>query len=135
MGRRKVIPERKAGCHKERRYFAHGLCKPCYHKLPAHKQRNKKWKLNNKIRLKAWYKEYHLIKAYGLTRVDFNKRLQKQEGHCALCSRRKYLCVDHHHVTRVIRGILCKRCNTGLGIFGDDPARLRKAIKYLRRKP
>lgn len=41
------------------------------------------------------------------------------------------LALDHDHETGEFRGLLCTRCNTALGLFGDDPKRLRRAIHYL----
>lgn len=41
--------------------------------------------------------------------------------------------IDHDHKTDVIRGVLCKSCNTGLGKLGDTVESLRKAIRYLER--
>ena len=39
--------------------------------------------------------------------------------------------VDHDHVSRVVRGVLCFHCNGGLGQFKDRTAVLRNAIDYL----
>jgi hypothetical protein len=40
-------------------------------------------------------------------------------------------CIDHDHDTDKVRGVLCKNCNTGLGMFKDSALVLTKAIKYL----
>jgi len=40
-------------------------------------------------------------------------------------------CCDHDHVTKQFRGWICHNCNTGLGLFKDNPETLTMAIKYL----
>ena len=39
--------------------------------------------------------------------------------------------LDHCHETGDFRGWLCKKCNTGLGLLGDNVTELSRAIKYL----
>ena len=43
----------------------------------------------------------------------------------------KRLAKDHCHKTGEIRGDLCQRCNTALGLMDDDVDRLYNAIAYL----
>jgi hypothetical protein len=77
---------------------------------------------------------------YGMTNDELAVLLTKQDGLCALCRRPERgffrgqpLMVDHCHATGRVRGLLCGDCNTAIGRFGDDPARLRAAADYLER--
>lgn len=51
---------------------------------------------------------------------------------CAICGSPDQLVVDHDHATKKIRDVLCRRCNTGLGNFKEDPDLLALACEYLR---
>ncbi|MBA2280271.1 MAG: endonuclease VII domain-containing protein [Actinomycetota bacterium] len=61
--------------------------------------------------------------------------LDAQGGGCAICgaapARLASLHLDHDHHTGAIRGILCINCNQGIGKFGEDVERLRRAAEYL----
>jgi formate dehydrogenase maturation protein FdhE len=72
---------------------------------------------------------------YGMLPGEYEQRLAEQNGVCAICgdTPKKSLGVDHNHKTGAIRGLLCDRCNVGLGCFADIPERLRKAADYLKR--
>lgn len=58
-------------------------------------------------------------------------------GRCEICGTadfgRQTPHLDHDHSTGLVRGILCARCNTGLGLLGDSETTLQKAQEYLRR--
>jgi hypothetical protein len=78
-----------------------------------------------------------LLKKYGLTVGQFDKLSKEQNGVCAICKEENSLhgklYVDHEHLTGEVRGLLCVRCNTGIGMFLDSTERLQSAIKYLTR--
>jgi hypothetical protein len=40
--------------------------------------------------------------------------------------------LDHCHTTKTFRGWLCHKCNMGLGNFGDNIDRLKRAMDYLK---
>jgi hypothetical protein len=57
---------------------------------------------------------------------------EAQDGACAICGAvRARLIPDHCHRHGIIRGLLCNSCNTGLGMFRDDPRLLARAIEYV----
>jgi hypothetical protein len=70
---------------------------------------------------------------YPLGRDAAAAMFKGQDGRCAICDNESGLVVDHDHETGLVRGGLCRSCNTGLGLFHDDPDKLRAAIRYLRR--
>jgi hypothetical protein len=72
---------------------------------------------------------------YGMTLEQYDALLEEQGGVCAICGERpeKHLCVDHCHQTGTVRGLLCRRCNFGLGLYKDDLRRTMGASAYLRR--
>lgn len=79
------------------------------------------------------------LASFGLTPDEFRQMEETQNGVCAICEqpetdkRNHRLAVDHDHDTGRIRGLLCKSCNIGLGMFRDSTNNLRRAINYLRR--
>ena len=79
----------------------------------------------------------HLKLRYGVSEKDYEKMLEEQGGVCKVCgkfelrSKSKYMVVDHCHTTGDVRGILCHKCNTALGLFNDDVDIMKKAIEYL----
>jgi hypothetical protein len=71
---------------------------------------------------------------YGLTPESYLELYNRQHGFCAICREdalEDSLNVDHCHVTGKVRGLLCGRCNKGLGLFQDSPLLLRLAAEYL----
>lgn len=87
-------------------------------------------------------KNWRLKKRYGITLEEFNSILESQNHSCAICKtptgefskqlgKERNLAVDHCHNTGKVRGILCYRCNMGLGYFNDNPMSLEQAINYL----
>lgn len=77
------------------------------------------------------------LKKYGLTIVQFEEMLEKQNYKCAICgfeydgNKAMFPFIDHCHSTGKNRGLLCSKCNFAIGQFNDDVSLLRSAIKYL----
>lgn len=73
------------------------------------------------------------VSKYGLTFVKYNEMLLSQNNSCKICLNvfAEQPCVDHDHSTGKVRGLLCKKCNIGLGAFKDKVVNLENAIRYL----
>ncbi len=77
-----------------------------------------------------------LRRSYGITLEQYQS-MEKQQNHgCAICGKppeKRALAVDHCHATGKVRGLLCAKHNTGIGLFEDSPELLKAAILYLER--
>lgn len=77
------------------------------------------------------------LKKYGIDKQKYFEIMERQGGKCAICGSEigdavgNRLYVDHNHADGSVRGLLCCKCNFGIGQFQDDPALLRKAAEYL----
>jgi hypothetical protein len=84
------------------------------------------------IERNRWYQR---LRKFGLTKADFEAMLTSQGNACAGCGTdkptRRGWQLDHCHKTGVIRGILCAKCNTGLGLADDCVTTLKRWITYL----
>jgi hypothetical protein len=80
-----------------------------------------------------------LKRLYGISENEYIKMLEDQDGRCAICKvsggliSGSFLSVDHNHSTGAIRGLLCSRCNTALGMLEDSLDNLEAAKIYLQR--
>ena len=94
-----------------------------------------RWQRRNPERYAA-AKRAHALRRYGLTLAEYDRLLATQDGLCAVCrlpeSPGWELAVDHDHASGLVRGLLCRRCNVGLGLLRDDPAVVEAAARYLR---
>lgn len=91
----------------------------------------RQWYLANKGRAQVTARRLKLAK-YGLTLETFQDLVATQNGTCAICAEpMKLPAVDHCHRTGRVRGLLCRKCNSGIGMFMDDPSLLQRAINYL----
>lgn len=78
--------------------------------------------------------ESRLRSKYGIDLDDHAAMFRLQQGACAICNRTdRRLVVDHDHETGAVRGLLCARCNSGIGLLGDDADVAEAAVLYLRR--
>jgi hypothetical protein len=122
-----------------------------YSHLKERNQYNKKFKNRDNMRRRedyknnfSKYKEQHLKSAYGISLEDYFNMLESQNGVCAICGKEEMrinpktkkvhlLSVDHNHATGKVRGLLCMKCNPGIGNFQENVGLLQNAIEYLKK--
>jgi len=94
------------------------VCKDCSHK-----------------RASKYHKNTYRYAKYGITKEQFDELFKNQEGKCPICKTelKEEIHIDHDHLTGQVRGVLCGKCNKGLGQFNDNIESLTNAIKYLSR--
>lgn len=109
-------------------------CKSCVRKR-CREHRNAK--LHS--RSSAW-KRYGIV---GFSIESYKDLFRQQNGKCAICHKGLFLfagigeesaCVDHDKNTGNVRGLLCRTCNRGLGLFGDTADGVMNAVAYLEKE-
>lgn len=120
-----------------------GLCKKHYDELPENKlkaklreraphRKRQRSEARSLPERKAYQKNWQITNDYGITLDVFNELFVKQNGCCAICKNKLVAPhIDHDHKTGVVRGLLCKPCNQGIGFLRDNVDILNNAIIYL----
>ncbi|MEV5572026.1 endonuclease VII domain-containing protein [Spirillospora sp. NPDC052269] len=96
-------------------------CKPCYNRIIK----------ENRERNHGSGRNYLLKLRYGITESEADRLLAAQGGICVICLGQPASHVDHDHDTGQVRGMLCFKCNNGIGQFEDEVRRLEEAADYL----
>lgn len=125
-----------AAAHKQAKEPLCDSCLKAYRKYQANKRKDFRDSLGKDGRINR-----RRLDRYKISTEDYEARVAKQEGKCALCERvpKQPLQIDHDHeccngqITcgNCIRDLLCIDCNTALGKLLDSPALLRKAANYI----
>lgn len=133
------------------------VCRCCNQEKPLDCfPKDKRWRGTYKLDCKDCYntkrrlsynpeqrREDALKHLYGITKEVLNQMYVNQEGCCAICSsplslevsntKKGKAHIDHCHTTGKVRGLLCTKCNTLLGMAEDNTTTLYAAIQYLDR--
>jgi hypothetical protein len=80
--------------------------------------------------------ERYKVKSYGLTAKEYLSMKKEQGSRCKICGKSEYengkkLAIDHCHKTKTVRGLLCDKCNRGIGFLEDNTEIMQNAINYL----
>ena len=75
----------------------------------------------------------NLLNNYGMTVDEYEARVERQGGQCAICGTKPdhRLHVDHDHRTGAVRDLLCRPCNYALGNAQDSLWIVRAMVAYL----
>ena len=103
-------------------------CKPC------HAASSKKL-YQDKSKFRVLQNDSYYRRQYGITLIEVQELKEQHNNQCAICSieftENAKPRVDHCHRTQKIRGLLCHKCNLGIGLFKDNPILLERAAQYV----
>jgi hypothetical protein len=127
----------RCGLHKSAAEFGKQGKRRSSYCLPCRRMDRREWDAKNPEITKRRNRLRSFYVTHGIREPEYLKLLEKQNGCCAICgtddpSPKDRLVIDHCHKTLEIRGLLCCRCNSGIGYFFDDPERLINAAHYVR---
>jgi len=99
---------------------------------------NREYFKEHQEKIKKYFKLRNLKYKHNLSYKDWLSIWEEQNGKCLICGKTftkpSDAHVDHNHETGEIRGLLCGKCNRGIGMFDDNPEIMIKAIEYLERR-
>ncbi len=86
----------------------------------------------------AWKRAHrgrYIKRTYGITMEELEALLVSQNHQCGICK-----CpvdcivsnIDHCHKTGKVRGVLCLKCNSGIGLLQDSIEVVAAALHYLK---
>jgi len=113
---------------KARKDGLHRLCKDC-NRIDCNERYH---------RYKSRYRSRAIEKKYGEGALSFYEAEIAKSDRCRICgiseseAPKGRLAIDHCHDTGELRGLLCDKCNTALGLLQDDISNLTAAIEYLK---
>lgn len=116
------------------------LCKDCSTLLTEENQYPSCRKRGQHCCKKCWNQRfYYAVKKgrYGISLNKIDKILESQKYKCAICEThlvRARTAVDHCHDSGRVRGLLCKTCNSGIGMLRDSADIVHKALTYLQER-
>lgn len=79
------------------------------------------------------------LRRYGVTVAEYERLIKVQRGRCAICRTTDpggghvSFAIDHDHISGHVRGLLCRNCNSAIGMLQDDPDIIAAAAAYVRR--
>ena len=134
----------------------HSACKVCergmakdWYERNREKAKSKyqEWRERNQDAIKSYRAEnrrkhyqQEVIRKYGVDAEWFDNRMLEQSGKCDCCgtafewgNKQTAPHVDHCHDTQTVRGILCNRCNSVIGLCKDNAGLLSRMARYLRK--
>jgi len=138
---KKELPETEFYSHKTNMRGYQWECKLCRAEM------QREYYQKNKDRILAYNREYNRthkkqlakydrvkrLKKYNLTPEQYDQMVEAQKGSCAICKIPiEKPDIDHNHQTGKTRGVLCPRCNHGLG-FVENKRFHETAEAYLER--
>lgn len=102
--------------------------------LADQRTRNRENYAKNKASYRTRQRRSRIAK-YGLTPDQLAAILDRQGHQCPICERflteANVPSIDHCHVTESVRGVLCRRCNSALGMLEESPGNIERALEYL----
>jgi len=85
-----------------------------------------------KEKFKEYQKNTGRFKRYGITKEKYDEMVLVQNNKCYICeNHQEVLYIDHNHITGEIRKLLCRDCNSALGLLKENKKTINNMKKYI----